>query len=79
MSEHVAIDFYSVKNAPLVELAGLEHNPIVRAELKKRAAGQLESAYKLYVSLFGCEAAEQLSADAAGLFVGVRTEKGESA
>lgn len=69
MSEKFESDFYTVRHAELVELLNVERTPAVKAELERRALVELERVFQLYREVFHDGAAEQLSEDAASLFV----------
>ena len=70
MSEHLDPDFYTVSHAPLCELLDMARTAPVKAELEKRAICELEKVFVLYRDVFGDNAAERFSEDAASLFAG---------
>lgn len=68
MSEKILANFYSVKQAPLVELLNLERTGLVCTELEQRARQEIEKTFRLYQEVYGSSAIEKFSDDAAVIF-----------
>lgn len=69
MSEKLEPDFYTVRHAELCELLDVERTPAVKAELERRALDELKRVFQMYREVFGDNAPERFSEDAASLFV----------